>query len=132
MINYHSDYGLQNFAEVPSNVTIELGTPPPPLRCRHTSSEAIITWRVNGLPLRQFPKISSGFVNENGHIVYTLTIPAEPQYNGTVVECVAIFTDGSPTEVTPAATIMFTFITAHLPTILNGSYTQYLNVLTIL
>jgi hypothetical protein len=63
---------------------------------------------VNGSSVGQFPDIRPGFVNESGNIVYTLTIPAEPQYNGTVVECVAVFLDGSPIEVTPAATIFFT------------------------
>ena len=45
-------------------------------------------------------------MNESGNIVHTLTIPAEPQYNGTVVECVAFFFDGSPTEISPAATLL--------------------------
>ena len=59
--------------------------------------------------------------------VYTLTIPAEPQYNGTVVECLAIFFDGSPTEVTPIATILFT--TTNSPTTLPG-HIYYLMDLT--
>jgi hypothetical protein len=63
---------------------------------------------VNGLPLAQFPGIISGSVNESGKIVHTLTIPAEPQYNGTVVECLAVFFNGSPNEVSPAAKIFFT------------------------
>jgi hypothetical protein len=62
---------------------------------------------VNGSPRGQFPDIRSGSVNESGNIVYTLTIPAEPQYNGTVVECLAVFFDGSPNEASPAATIFF-------------------------
>ena len=96
------------FAEIPANVTVELGTATPPVRCRHTSSGAFISWRVNGLAVGQFPDIRSGSVNESGNIVRTLTIPAEPQYNGTVVECVAFFVDGSPIEVTPAAILLFT------------------------
>ena len=108
------------FAEVPANVTVELGTPLPLSRCRHISSEAIITWRVNGSPVGQFPDIRSGSVNENGNRVDTLTIPAELQYNGTVVECLALFLDGSPTEVTPIATILFT--TTNSPTTLPGIY----------
>ena len=87
---------------------VELGTETPPSRCRHTSSDAFITWRVNGSPFAQFPDIRYDFTNEDGNIVYTPTIPAELQYNGTVVECVAFFLDGSPTEVSPAATIFFT------------------------
>ena len=106
------------FAEVPSNMIVELGTPPPPLRCRHTASEAIITWRVNGLPLGQFSDIISGSVNENGNRVDTLTIPAELQYNGTEVVCVAVFLDGSPTERTLTATILL--FTTTSPTIAPG------------
>ena len=96
------------FAEIPVNVTVELGTATPPCRCRHMTSDAHISWRVNGSPSGRFPDIRPGSVNEDGTIVDTLTIPAEPQYNGTVVECVAVFFDGSPNEVSPPATILFT------------------------
>ncbi|MCG8621400.1 MAG: hypothetical protein MJE68_05270, partial [Proteobacteria bacterium] len=68
---------------------VVLGTSTPPSRCRHTSSDAFISWRVSGSPSGQFPDIRSGSINEDGFIVNTLNIPAEPQYNGTVVECVA-------------------------------------------
>ena len=95
------------FAEVPANVMVELGTETPPFRYRHMILGASIIWRVNGLPLEQFPEIRSGSMNESGTIVDTLTIPIEPQYNGTVVVCLAVFFDGSPTEVSPAATILF-------------------------
>ena len=63
---------------------------------------------MNGSPLGQFPDIRSGSVIENDNIVYTLTIPAELQYNGTEVECVAFFINGSPTEESPPATLLFT------------------------
>ena len=96
------------FAEIPANVTVELGTAIPPCRCRHTSSGANIAWLVNGSPAGQFPDITSGSMNEDGNTVYTLTIPAEPQYNGTVIACIAFFHNGSPTEVTPTATILLT------------------------
>ena len=94
------------FAEIPANVMAELGIAIPPSRCRHMTSDAHISWRVNGSPVAQFPDIRSGSVNESGIIVYTLTIPAELQYNGTVVECVAVLFDGSLPEVSPAATIL--------------------------
>ena len=96
------------FVEIPANVTAGLGTATPPCRCRHASSDVLITWRVNGLEIGRFPDIRPGSVNEDGNIVSTLTIPAEPQYNGTVVECVAVLFDGSPNEVSPPATILFT------------------------
>ena len=109
---------LIDFAEIPSNVSIELGTAPPPLRCRHMSLEAQIFWRVNDSPSGDFPDIRSGSINESGNIVYTLTVPGNPQYNGTMVECVAVFLNGlTQAEVTPAATILFTTTS---PTIVPG------------
>ena len=95
-----------------------LGTAIPPFRCRHTSSDALVTWRVNGSALGQFPDIRSSSVNEDGTIVSTLTIPGEPQYNGTVVECVAVFFDGSPIEVSPPATIILLTLTVSPPGII--------------
>ena len=89
-------------------MTVELGAATPPSRCRHIILDAHITWSVNGSPSGLFHGIRRGFVNENGTIVHTLTIPAEPQYNGTVVECVAVLFDGSLPEVSTAATIFFT------------------------
>ena len=114
------------FAEIPANVTIELGTALPPYRCQYTSSDAHISWRVNGSSSGLFPDIRSDSVNESGNMVYTLTIPAEPQYNGTVVECVAFFLDGSfPTEVSPPATIILLFPpTDSLPEITPLEITQ--------
>ena len=76
-------------------------------RCRHTSPEGIIGWRVNGSSFVQFPDITTGSINENGALVYTLTIPVWSEYNGTVVVCLALFTDGTPPESTPPATVAF-------------------------
>ena len=109
------------FAEVPSSMIVELGTATPPFRCRHTSPEVLILWTVNGSPSRDFLDIRSGSVNESGNIVHTLTIPAEPRYNGTEVVCLAVFRDGlTPTEVTPAATILLLFTPTTSPTIVPG------------
>ena len=102
------------FAEIPANVTVELGTETPPFRCRHMISDASIIWRVNGSSRLWFPAIRFGSINESGNIVSTLTIPAESQYNETVVECVAVLFNGSPPEVSPPATIIFT-LTDYLP-----------------
>ena len=95
---------------MPSSAIVELGAATPPFRCCHTSSVVLIFWRVNGSPASDFPNIRSGSVNESGKMVYTLTVPAEPQYNGAVVVCLAVFLDGvTQTEVTPAATILFVY-----------------------
>ena len=61
-------------AEVPSNVTVELGTPPLSLRCHHTSSDALITWIVNGSPLGQFPDIRPGSLKLEGVDVVSLIV----------------------------------------------------------
>ena len=122
------------FAEIPSSVVVELGAATPRFRCRHTSSEVLIFWRVNGLPSRDFPDIRSGSVNESGNIVHTLTVPAEPQYNGTEVVCLAVVFDGvTPiTEVTPAATIIFLYTPPTPPTIVPGNFTSFQSALLAL
>ena len=112
-------------------MTAELGTAIPPSRCRHTSSDAHISWRVNGSSVARFSDIRPGFVNESGNIVHTLTIPAEPQYkyNGTVVECVAVFFDG-PLPNLNVSTIFFVqtdslLETTHFPTYTPPGNTIY-------
>ena len=47
------------------------------------------------------PDITPGTTrDDNGSLVDTLTITARPEYNGTVVVCVARFDDGTPDEQT--------------------------------
>ena len=65
------------------------------LRCRHLSTEAAVTWWVNGSPAGQFPDIIMRSIIDDGTLVNTLTIPSIPQYNGAEVVCV-VFIDGSP------------------------------------
>ena len=97
------------FAESPSSEIIELGSKIQVMcRCRHMSPEAVIGWRVNGSSVGQFPNITTSSNDENGARVYSLTIPARSEYNMTEVVCQALFTDGSPTESTPPATLIFT------------------------
>ena len=96
------------FSEEPSNETINLGSVELAVcRCRHTLQEAIIGWRINGLPADMFPDIVVGSLRENGNLVHTLSIPARSEYNGTIVVCVALFTNGSPPESTPPASVIF-------------------------
>ena len=94
---------------MPSNVTLPIRSQTEAVfRCQHQSAD-VISWRVNGSSVRQFPDITTGSINENGAIVYTLTIPARSEYNGTEVVCLALFIDGSPSEVTP--TVILNIIT---------------------
>ena len=61
--------------------------------CQHLTSDAI-TWRVNGKLLNRInlPDIT---ISINGTI-RSLSIGTLPEYNGTTVECVALFIDGTP------------------------------------
>lgn len=62
--------------------------------CRHSEAD-FIAWKVNNESVRQamLPGISTG--------TGTLTIVGLPEYNGTVVECVGLFLDGSPPVTAP-------------------------------
>ena len=55
-------------------------------QCQHLNSD-YVTWRINGIALRDFPDIVD--IRHSGS-VSSLTITACPEYNGTMVECVAV------------------------------------------
>ena len=76
-------------------------------RCQHQSPDANVIWSVNGSSVGQFSAVIPSSIFENGSLLYTLTIPARLEYNGTVVVCLAFFFDGSPTESTSPATLIF-------------------------
>ena len=76
-------------------------------RCRHSSSEAIIGWTVNGSSVGLFPDIISGSIRENGTLVYTLIIPARSEYSETNVVCMAFFSNGSFERTLPATLTIF-------------------------
>ena len=79
-------------------------------RCRHRSTEAFITWLVNGSSSGQFPGIIAGSIRDdvNGNIVSTLMIPARSEYNGTEVVCEAFFLNGLPPESTVTVLLIVT------------------------
>ena len=103
----HSD-----FAESPLPVMIEYESDVEKnalFRCRHQLKEANIAWQVNGSSsAHNLDDTTRGTILNNDSLVETLTIPALLEYNGTTVVCVAVFTDGSPTESTPAVTLTVT------------------------
>ena len=96
-------YLCSDFAEVPLSVIINVSENQNVLfRCRHERSDAIIYWLINGNLSSRYSDVIVGTIGESGGtFVNTLTIPAIPVYNGTEVVCVAVFTDGSPSETTP-------------------------------
>ena len=57
-------------------------------------------WRINGtqretfLPDIRIDLVVSEITTPEGHSVQTLTIPARPQYNGTVVQCLSVIFGG--------------------------------------
>ena len=82
--------------------------------CHHPTADTIV-WRVNGSSLWQNPPtdITPGTTrDDDGTLVHTLTIVGRPEYNGTEVECVAVFFDGSPNEATPS--VILTIIAGRL------------------
>jgi hypothetical protein len=72
-------------------------------RCGHRSPQAQINWKIDGIPALNFPDINltSSRLNGFSAIVYTLAVPARPEYNGIELVCLAFLSDGSPTEKTP-------------------------------
>ena len=65
-------------------------------RCQHSAADSL-GWRVNGNSIERdpLPGVSEG--------PGTLTILALPENNGTVVECVALFFNGSLPSLSPPA-----------------------------
>ena len=72
-------------------------------KCSYQSSvvhvRVSINWKINGEFVGLFPDITRSSINDNGTIVYTLTIPARSEYNRTEVVCLAFF--GNKHEETP-------------------------------
>ena len=70
-------------------------------QCQHPNSHGI-NWKINGNILKDFPH---GIGAYRIGSVYTLSITALPDYNQTVIECVALFAN-SPSEMSSAAVMM--------------------------
>ena len=74
-------------------------------RCHHSTAR-FIDWNING-SLLPFPVPPPGIFpsttrDGDGTLVDILTILARSEYNGTRVQCVAVFRDGSPNQFSPA------------------------------
>ena len=79
------------FFEVPESQTVYLNDEAV-FRCRHTSVDHGIQWRVNGKIIDQQapPELDPGITrDEDDNIVDTLTITATQDYNNSEVVCVA-------------------------------------------
>ena len=74
-------------------------------RCRYEPQPDVIVCRVDGEQLRSSPRsgIESTYIShDNGSKTEILTIPNNPLYNGTQVECIAY----PSAEVTPVAILI--------------------------
>ena len=99
-------YNSSAFEEVPKTQEVSDGDSAV-FRCRHGSADTI-RWRVDHTLISANPPadITPNTVREGDHVVHTLTIVGCPQYNGTIVECVAMFDDHSPDEQTAPAVLL--------------------------
>ena len=93
------------FVEVPSNQTLTYPSGMAAVfRCRYEPRSDIVWW-VNGTQFIWSPPLESTSTNhDNGSMTRILTIPSNPLYNGTQVECVA-YPNGFR-EVTPVALLI--------------------------
>ena len=99
------------FTEVPTSQMVFVGVEAE-FRCRHPTAD-VIAWRVNGTSLGQNPPpdiLPDTDRVGDGSLVNTLTIIARLRYNGTEVECLAVFLEESPTETSPTALLQGTCI----------------------
>ena len=87
---------------VPSPLTVAVEQGTATFRCQHSLAVAVV-WRLNRMPLNtaNFQNISTNSTSEfNGVTTHTLSIGTLLEYNGTTIECVATFFDGSLPQVT--------------------------------
>ena len=95
------------FVEVPLNQSLTYPSGMVAIfRCRYEPQASII-WLVNGTQFRGSPQSgieSTVTSHDNGSETEILTIPNNPLYNGTLVECVA-HPEGSR-EITPVAVLI--------------------------
>ena len=68
-------------------------------QCQHPDADGI-NWRINGSTLRDLPEGVETDRNSNG--TFILTITALPNYNQTVIECVALFINFPSEDTDPA------------------------------
>ena len=84
-----SDVG---FTESPYSMMVTVGTRAT-FRCRHETAD-VIGWRVNGTSIGQVgnPDFIPGTIRRgDGSLVHILTVVVHPEYNDTIITCVAAF-----------------------------------------
>ena len=71
----------------PKNQTTPIGLTAV-FKCQHTNYAII--WRVNGESLAGNHTHLPGTVRDGGSVTYTLNISAQPEFNGSDVECLIV------------------------------------------
>ena len=96
------------FDLVPSPLTVAVEQGVATFHCQHSFAVAV-GWRVNGMSLNtaNFQNISTNSTpGPNGAATLTLSIGTLLEYNGTTIECVAAFFDGSLPMFTPPVLLL--------------------------
>ena len=89
------------FLVSPAPLTVAVGTEAV-FQCQHLNSD-FVPWRINGIAVRVFPDIVS--ISHSGSIS-SLTIIARSEYNGAMVECVAVIIGNTVLTETASASMM--------------------------
>ena len=96
------------FDLVPSPLTVAVEQGVATFQCQHSLASAI-GWRLNGILLNteNFQNISTAStLGPNGVSTHILLIGTLLEYNGTTIECVATYFDGSLPMFTPPALLL--------------------------
>ena len=101
---------IVNFEITPSPLTVAVEQRIATFYCQHLRCDSI-SWRVNGIAENKInlPNISiqSDEIQQiGGGKIYSLSIGTLLEFNQTTVECVAVFFDGTPSQVTPHVTLL--------------------------
>ena len=105
----------------PLTVAVEQGTAT--FQCQHPLA-VVIGWRVNGIPLSTsaLPNVSVTSIGSPNGVTTILSIGTLLDNNGTTVECIAVFIDGSSPQLTTPVVLLIQgtrIIIMSVPTLLH-------------
>ena len=103
---------IVNFEITPSPLTVAVEQRNATFYCQHTTSDSI-SWIVNGISLNMINssniRSSSSTEQNDGVKIYSLLIMGNEtllELNHSTIECVAVFFDGSPSQLTQPVTLL--------------------------
>ena len=99
--------GSTSFEITPSPLTVAVEQRTATFQCQHPQAVAI-GWKVNGIPLNvaTLQNVSDASVGILSGVARILSIRTLLVYNGTIVECIATFVNGSPPQFTPPVPLL--------------------------